>query len=481
MFRKPHLYLFACIIIAFTAHKVDAQIGNLQKYEFHTGFYGGPSQYIGNYNPWWFGSAYEYGNEDVTNTESLSGELNYGAFLSIRLRPRIFLRANMEFGNLRYADEAISYRMSTPYRTTSLNVDFKGNPEGRLRPYLSVGYGTINFRSPLPNEHPEFSEFSPNELHERKVASIIPITFGMQYSINERTALFSEAGFNFTTTDELDNFTPPEDNFSLSNDAFLSLRFGIRVEILKRSHLPMRQPGYDDAIAMELSSYNPQLEVQSPSVIQPAPVDSLIAERRRQQEEIARLEAEEQQRLEEEERRLREAEELALLEEEEVEEEVVERPVIRVVEPEESTFDPEDALEQREEIMEERRRRAELGEIDLSDWDPEVPIIVTTPRPIPGSLVDETGIVTENPPRGYYVQVYASVGPISATNARDLTIRALGDVLEDPERQVIVTMRQQFYEVRIGVFDSYDDTIAVLREIQGTFVDSYTLIYVPRD
>ncbi len=491
--RFTQILLVLTFLVIGLESAVQAQIGNLTRYEFRAGFYGGPAMYIGEYNPWRFGDPFTYGDPETT-TASYGGEINYGAFLNLRLTHRIFLRTNLEFGNLRYIDEDMDYIMSTPYSTLQLKLDFKGNPNGRLRPYLSTGYGLLNFRSPAPNTHPDFLDFESTESGTRISASVIPITFGMEYHITERTALFTEAGFHLTTTDQLDNFRPPESDFTLSNDAFMSFRFGLSMEILRRSTLPVRVGNIPEAKALDTSGDFIALEKTDPDLFEPIPVDELIAEQRRIQEEAAlaeelareeeeRLRREEEERLalEEEQRRLQEERERELAIRDSLRLAEGRTPVVRIVDPEERDFEPERALDELEEIREERRRLADLGEIDLSRWDPSMPVIVTTPNPIAQDMIDESGIAITAPPQGYYVQVFASVGPISASRARDLTIAAMGDILEDAQRQVIITRRQQFYEVRIGVFDSYDDTIAVLREIQGTFVDSYTLIYIPSE
>jgi hypothetical protein len=111
------------------------------------------------------------------------------------------------------------------------------------------------------------------------------------------------------------------------------------------------------------------------------------------------------------------------------------------------------------------------------ETDPFIPKIFIKPRAIPDEIIVD-GFVTRDPPVGYYVQVYATVGPISAQRNRQKAIELLKDYLEDADRQVIITKRRQFYEVRIGVFDSYDDTVSVLEQVLGTYYDAYTLIYL---
>lgn len=492
MFRIAPFFLFLIIALLCFEKNAEAQLGNLTRYEFRAGFYGGPSMYIGQYNPWRFGDAFTYGDPE-TSTASYGGELNYGAFMNVRLTPRIFFRANLEFGNLRYEDDDINYLMSTPYTTSQILFDFKGNPYGKMRPYMSLGYGIMNFTVPKRNTHPEFIASSPSSFGSSERTRVIPITFGLEYHITERTALFAESGFHLTGTDMLDNFTPAESGYSLSNDAFMSFRFGFSMEILRRSNLPVRISTVEAARDIDRQADIITVEALPPDMFEPVPVDTLIAERLRAQREAElaeqrAMEEAERLRREEAERQAREeAERLARIQRERdlaVRDSIRlaqgQTPVIRIVEPEERAFTPERAEEEMEELRTQRQRLAELGEIDLSQWDPTVPVVITTPNPVNRDMVDESGIAITAPPQGYYVQVYASVGPITATRARDMAINALGDILEDPNRQVIITRRQQFYEVRIGVFDSYDDTLAVLREIQGTFIDSYTLIYIPR-
>jgi hypothetical protein len=148
-----------------------------------------------------------------------------------------------------------------------------------------------------------------------------------------------------------------------------------------------------------------------------------------------------------------------------------------VVQPENRQFDEEKELERIREIQEERRQMfIDRGETPPAK-DPYVPVIMIRPKPISSEIIVD-GFVTSSPPPGYYVQVFATVGPITAQRNRRTTMDILADVLESPGRQVIITKRKQFYEVRIGVFDTYDDTIQVLERVQGTYLDAYTLIYL---
>ncbi|MCH8569303.1 MAG: outer membrane beta-barrel protein [Balneolales bacterium] len=90
--------------------------------------------------------------------------------------------------------------------------------------------------------------------------------------------------------------------------------------------------------------------------------------------------------------------------------------------------------------------------------------------------VDETGL-TQNLPDGHYVQVFAGLTMESAQRARRMAIESLNGVVDNPSSMVLITQRRQFYEVRIGVFERFPDTVNVLRTAQGTFSDAFVVTF----
>ena len=109
--------------------------------------------------------------------------------------------------------------------------------------------------------------------------------------------------------------------------------------------------------------------------------------------------------------------------------------------------------------------RDRVPRIDMQQGQPDIP-----PEAI--------GVVTVDPPQGYYIQVFASSGPKTAQKVREKAIRVVSDILANPQDRVIITKRKEYYEVQIGVFDSHERTITVLKEVKGTFEDAFTLMYV---
>jgi len=90
--------------------------------------------------------------------------------------------------------------------------------------------------------------------------------------------------------------------------------------------------------------------------------------------------------------------------------------------------------------------------------------------------VDEAGL-TQRLPDGHYVQVYAGLTMQSAQNARRMMIEALGGVLDNPGDMILITQRRQFYEVRVGVFNRFPETVDVLRTSQGVFSDAFVVTF----
>ncbi len=89
---------------------------------------------------------------------------------------------------------------------------------------------------------------------------------------------------------------------------------------------------------------------------------------------------------------------------------------------------------------------------------------------------DDQGL-TQQLADGHYVQVYAGLTMAQARNARNMIVEALDGVIENPSQRVLITQRRQFYEVRVGVFNRFPDTVDVLRTAQNVFSDSFVVTF----
>ncbi|MCH8556363.1 MAG: hypothetical protein LAT84_01015 [Balneolia bacterium] len=90
--------------------------------------------------------------------------------------------------------------------------------------------------------------------------------------------------------------------------------------------------------------------------------------------------------------------------------------------------------------------------------------------------VDEAGL-TQNLADGHYVQIYAGLTMSSAQSARRTMVEALEGVVDNPSEMVLITQRRQFYEVRVGVFNRFPDTVDVLRTAQNNFSDAFVVTF----
>lgn len=446
------LFLF---IFGGLSTSLHAQDQDYKRLNFQLGFYAGPVNYIGDYNNWLFGSPYTYGDQKTPQTWN-SGELDFGVWGKVMIKPFLFLRANAQFGSLTYSIDDLNYDMQTPYSMLGLGVELQAFPEKNFRPYIGSGYNFLSFKTPPPN-----SQLVPGVALGQKVQSYsIPITVGANIQLSNYTTLFLESSLNLTGSDQMDNFVQPASTTKsmFENDAFISYRVGIGVSIVDLIRLKFGKRDVQKAQRVEITTAPTMATLQAP-ILDPEPLvpeDSLEATRRRlypdrYEEPVARIKPD------------------------------TTGGVIPVVDPENRKFEPKAAVDDAERMMEELEEKIAAGEVD----DPQkararIPRVRIKPDPIPVEMTDK-GVVTNDPPEGYYVQVYASVGPISAQRARNMAMDELRGIVQAPEHQVIVTKRKQFYEVRIGVFDSYDDTIGVLEAVQGTFFDAYTLIFIPEE
>lgn len=90
--------------------------------------------------------------------------------------------------------------------------------------------------------------------------------------------------------------------------------------------------------------------------------------------------------------------------------------------------------------------------------------------------VDEAGL-TQRLADGHYVQIFAGLTMSSAQSARRTMVEALDGVVDNPSEMVLITQRRQFYEVRVGVFNRFPDTVDVLRTAQNSFSDAFVVTF----
>ena len=78
---------------------------------------------------------------------------------------------------------------------------------------------------------------------------------------------------------------------------------------------------------------------------------------------------------------------------------------------------------------------------------------------------------------GHYVQVFASQSYEDALRIRGQIRQALSDSLEDPEDQVFIIQRRQFYEVLIGTFVQFSNAQQLLPQAVDQLSDSFVITF----
>jgi opacity protein-like surface antigen len=87
---------------------------------------------------------------------------------------------------------------------------------------------------------------------------------------------------------------------------------------------------------------------------------------------------------------------------------------------------------------------------------------------------DESPVIRDGLPAGHYVQVFAARDENRAQQIRQHVISLLAEVTDNPDDYVIVTLRKQFYEIRVGPYSRLADA----REIQNHLLDAYQNAFV---
>lgn len=421
-----------------------AQTIRTSDYGLEIGFWGGKSGYIGDYNGSFLGTGFKYSDSLSTKNSFFTGQHIFGLDIFYPLFNHFEVTGRFAFGSVSYSDPKFSYNMKTPYNQYGMSLKYLTPKIIGTKPYISLGLNYISYTIPGENTISTFASYSANAARKAATTLGFPIGIGFNYRISDKAELYVESIFEYTLTNDLDNYIAPqgESGSSFTNDILISANVGIRARIIDfiRIIIPEPKRVNPSAYKPRFSSI-PDFALQLPeqiellTFVEPEPIDT-----------------------------------------------VVESKPIKEVDPENRTFDREIALQDLQALIATKENediRNEIDERSTLDWDPTIPVISSRPSPIPEEILENGFVIGEFPPDGYYVQVYASVGPITAQNARKMTMELLEGVVANPNRQTIITKRNQFYEVRIGVFDTYDDTLIVLRAVQGTFFDAYTLIYIP--
>ncbi|TNE70915.1 hypothetical protein EP331_10690 [bacterium] len=450
--------LLLLIISLFWVSPAIAQLIQTKSYEFNMGFYLGRPAYWGDYNGGLFGSETAY-STGSTPQKTFGTDISFGAVAWIPIKWGFSLRPSIEYGSLNYVinDNVFQpYFMKTPYRTMAVALQYDLDLGG-FTPYLSSGIESLKFTVPVQNEMPEFQFDSPIQAYQRDQAISIPVTLGFNLDVGTFSSIFLESTMRFTETDLLDNYTPNDSKFSFKNDMIFSWQAGIRVQVINVIKLL-----FNPAKPQKLAQYTvPQVTVKwEPNLPELAQLPS----KNPITEPIAEVETE------------------ATNTNASIPTPTVPAP-IPVVDISTRVFDRDAELKKMEELQ--KQKEAEPVNTEPKpksnlNWDPTIPIIQTKTSTVPDEI-PENGFVEDSAPEGYYVQVFATVGPITSSRVRKQIIEEAKrqNLLADPEKQIMIMKRKQFYEVRIGVFDSYEQTLRVLEAMQGIYFDSYSLIYLP--
>jgi hypothetical protein len=508
------------------AHQVAAQTFITRSQEIRLGFYAGRATYYGDYNPGPFGTPFVYGfNENSPEAQKGLPENNFGGWLKLPLNPTFSVLLRGDFGSLGYEDAGLNYTMATSYNAVGASLEINPLHSFMVQPYVSLGAGMMRYTLPPKITNTDLEAFSPGSFKDKAQAMYFPVSLGVSYPLSPRVAFFAEYSLNLTNADNLDNLALPSNlmQSSYANDAFSGVRVGINVALLKflnlkRNRKAVRKPVYMQAAAMEpmqlereklrplklvpadtlrmyydaMKSEQDRTKISGPAPVPKPPVAAVITppvpvtkKVEEPAKKIAPPKPPEQREFKQEEQkqvvaqvtldRTRARAEAKAAEEarKAAEPEPAKEP--ELVEAEQKPARPAGPLKDKKELKNIVDRTDPTLYTD--ETDPFIPKLFIKPRAIPEEIIVD-GFVTRDPPVGYYVQIYATVGPISAQRNRQKAIELLKDYLEDPETQVIITQRRQFYEVRIGVFDTYDDTISVLEQVLGTYYDAYSLIYL---
>jgi hypothetical protein len=181
--------------------------------------------------PWLTPVTIEYQMGGAYYTGDLTGSLSIGAqnyllnpafslAVSYRLTDYISIRAQGSYFRLRAtanqpAWDSAAFRSNNLEGTVMIVHDLYSKRtteafETRLNPYLGVGIGMLRFepRDPVTKERLRPLREKYGYPTYGNTTLVIPICFGVQYTLFEDTWVGLEATYHFTTTDYLDNAAP---------------------------------------------------------------------------------------------------------------------------------------------------------------------------------------------------------------------------------------------------------------------------------
>lgn len=167
-----------------------------------------------------------YYTGDITGGVAIAAQnylLNpaYALALSYRLTDYISLRAQASYFRLRATAnqpiwDSASFRSNNLSGTVMLVHDFFSKRateafEVRLNPYAGFGLGVLRFepRDPKTGERQRPGRELLGLKPYNNLSLVIPLCFGVQYTLFENIWVGAEVNYNFTMTDYLDNAAPP--------------------------------------------------------------------------------------------------------------------------------------------------------------------------------------------------------------------------------------------------------------------------------
>lgn len=485
MIYKPTALLIIILTIFCNAAVAQVDQSEMKHRRVRVGFFAGPVNYIGDYNPGLFGSDVAIDENTSIPTENFSGDLDFGFWTKVMLKEFLYIRGNAGFGTLAFHIDELDHNMNTSYKNFGLGLEASIFNQKKLRPYLTAGISTFSFTVPLVNDAEQFESFSVSEQGSNKSGMAIPIGLGVDYKLSRLTTIFFETTLTLTDRDDLDNIALPSNRTDapFTNDAFVSYRFGIGFsaieffklaftskEVKETKPVTLFSPVYDDTLVYD--------RIQPRNLITQ---DTIEADKRRvfpefydydqpdvtqNAEDVA--EADNQTRT-----RQQDKDEPPPRDTDTNKDDVIESNV-------DESINTDAYVKSKMQKIEQLRNRAlkltqQEDPVDVKEAFQNVPQITREPFIVyqqPDSMV-----VTDDPPPGYYILAYTSVGPETTLRAKETVFNILKNRLPAAEQQVFITRREEFFEVRVGIFKNYENARKVVDLVRGTFFDAYIMFY----
>lgn len=203
------------LLLIIGLQKANAQLMEPYKHEGEVGVSIGFAHYFGDLNP----------NSAINRPKQ-----SVGIFFRKQVSNYIGVRLSGDYAALGYSDvyssNPVQNTRNLSFNTNvwelALSADFNffefhpGFEGYNFTPYIGLGVGVFSFDPyaylggekyylrPLGTEG-QGSSLYPNLQPYSPIAISIPFTFGVKYALNERTNVFGELSYRFTTTDYLDD------------------------------------------------------------------------------------------------------------------------------------------------------------------------------------------------------------------------------------------------------------------------------------